>query len=153
MSEVFNPPSLLSLTNHRGRVYWNLHKKKFSVQAHYGSGSWRVVAHAEELMLKNVTFKVSQAGRRRVLQTGVKNVHAYVIGVLCPFVEPIKWRQVSYSPTYADSFVMRYGMDFYAIEELSSVTLVTENSRPALYPPKGQYEVNGNGFLVKTEEK
>jgi hypothetical protein len=153
MSEVFNPPSLLSLTNHTVRVYWNLHKKKFSVQAHYGSGSWRVVAHAEELMLKDVTFKVSEAGRQRVLRTGVKNVHAYVVGGLIPFVNPDKGRRVSYDPKVFDCFVMPHSMAFYAVEKLPLVTLVSIDRKPAVFGPSGEYEVNDNGFLVKTEEK
>ena len=150
----FNPPELWVMEgiHQTVRVYWNLHKKKFSVQARYGY-DWYVVAHISELTLKNVTFKVSQAGRNRVLRTGVKNVHAYVIGALYPFADTEKWRQVTYSPRSYDSFVMVYNMAVYAVESLPSLTLVTENGKPALYAPKGQYEVNDNGFLVKTEEK
>jgi hypothetical protein len=124
----------------------------YSIQARFVD-EWRVAGYANELTLRYVTFKVSQAGRQRVLRTGVKNVHAYVIGGLHPFADTEKWRQVTYSPRSYDSFVMVYNMAVYAIESLPSLTLVTENGKPALYAPKGQYEVNDNGFLVKTEEK
>jgi hypothetical protein len=36
----------------------------------------RVVAHAEKLQMEGVKFRVSEAGRRRVIRTGRKNVHA-----------------------------------------------------------------------------
>jgi hypothetical protein len=132
------------------RVYWNLHRKMYSIQARYGY-DWYVVAHAEELMLKNVTFKVSEAGRQRVLRTGVKNVHAYVVGGLIPFVNPDKGRRVSYDPKVFDCFVMPHSMAFYAVEKLPLVTLVSIDRKPAVFGPSGEYEVNDNGFLVKKE--
>lgn len=61
-------------------VYFNLHKKVFSVKALEGPRKGRVVAHLSELNLGNVTFKVSQAGRERVLREQRKNVHAGVVG-------------------------------------------------------------------------
>lgn len=57
------------------KVYWNLHKKVFSVQ-HKGI----VIAHMKEIYLSLPTFKVSEAGRQRVLRTQKKNVHAFVEG-------------------------------------------------------------------------
>jgi hypothetical protein len=39
-----------------------------------------VVAHTDELKLINAEFHVSEAGRRRVLETGRKNVHAWIRG-------------------------------------------------------------------------
>jgi hypothetical protein len=150
----FNPPSLelLTLTHARVRAYWNLHRKMYSIQARFVD-EWRVVGYASELTLRYVTFKVSQAGRQRVLRTGVKNVHAYVLGALYPYVpELIKSRPVSYSPTYSDSFALRVGMDWFAVNELPSLTLTTENNKPVMYAPSGEYEL-ANGFLVKKEEK
>jgi len=62
------------------RVYFNLHKKKLSVQTKQPKG-WRVLTHLDSISLTNVEFKVYQAGRLRVLKEGKKNVHAYVEGV------------------------------------------------------------------------
>lgn len=43
-----------------------------------------VVAHAREVALHQCEYRVRQGGRRRVLETGVKNVHAFVVGFLWP---------------------------------------------------------------------
>ena len=56
------------------RVYRNLRHSCYSIQRHI-LGRWLVVAHADRLMLTNVSFKVSEAGRNRVLKTRQKNVH------------------------------------------------------------------------------
>lgn len=61
------------------RVYRNLHKKCFSVQAKE-NGRWLVIAHCHEIYLTGVTFKVSQAGRERVIREQRKNVHAFIEG-------------------------------------------------------------------------
>lgn len=59
------------------KVYFNLHTHLFSVQD-YKTG--KVVAHGNNISLKDVEFRVSEAGRQRVLKEKKKNVHAYVIG-------------------------------------------------------------------------
>ena len=57
-------------------VYYNLHKHCFSVKY-----KGRVIIHSNTLVLGgHVEFRVSQAGRRRVLEEKRKNVHAYVVG-------------------------------------------------------------------------
>ena len=61
------------------RVYWNLRKKMFSVQAKRG-GRYRVVLHAQYVFIDAPSFKVSEAGRQRVLRDKRKNVHAGVHG-------------------------------------------------------------------------
>jgi hypothetical protein len=59
----------------RSQVYFNLHKRCFSVQQ-----GGKVYAHADGVMLENVRFNVSKAGQRKVRETGRKNVHARVSG-------------------------------------------------------------------------
>lgn len=58
------------------KVYWNLHKRCFSVQTQD-----RLRAHVDDLTLSDVTFRVNQAGRQRVLVARRKNVHAKVHGL------------------------------------------------------------------------
>lgn len=41
-----------------------------------------VVAHADELLLYDVDLRVREAGRRKVVATGRKNVHAFAVGTL-----------------------------------------------------------------------
>jgi hypothetical protein len=40
----------------------------------------RVIRHTHKILLRNAEFKVRDAGRKRILQGGCKNVHAFVIG-------------------------------------------------------------------------
>lgn len=61
-------------------VYYNLHKQCLSVRAMQGPERGRVVAHCAQVILGDVTFKVSEAGRQRVLLERAKNVHAGVVG-------------------------------------------------------------------------
>lgn len=63
-------------------VYFNLHKRCFSVKALEGPNKGRVVFHANAVYMEGCTFKVSEAGRRRVLREQRKNVHAGVVGVV-----------------------------------------------------------------------
>jgi hypothetical protein len=63
------------------RIYFNLHKQKLSLQTKI-EGRWKVVSHVKEAYLQNVKFKVSEAGRQRVIKNKRKNVHAYVCGEL-----------------------------------------------------------------------
>ena len=66
------------------RVYRNLHQKCWSVQQKDSKGRWKVVAHAESITLADCVFRVSEAGRQRVLSEGRKNVHAYIQGFYVP---------------------------------------------------------------------
>ncbi len=63
-------------------VYFNLHKKLFSIKSMEGENKGKVIGHADCIILDDVTFKVSEAGRQRVLRERKKNVHAGVIGYL-----------------------------------------------------------------------
>lgn len=63
------------------RIYFNLRTKTLSLQTKV-NGQWKVTAHPFTAYLKNVKFKVSEAGRQRVLQQRRKNVHAFVTGEL-----------------------------------------------------------------------
>jgi hypothetical protein len=68
-------------------VYWNLHRKCWSVKALEGPFKGRVFTHAREIDLGYVRFKVSEAGRQRVLREGKKNVHAGAVGQLERWVD------------------------------------------------------------------
>lgn len=63
-------------------VYFNLHKKLFSIKALEGSNKGRVIAHSSSVSLKDASCKVSEAGRQRVIKEKRKNVHAGVVGTL-----------------------------------------------------------------------
>jgi hypothetical protein len=63
-------------------VYWNARVKAFSVREDVFGRGKIVVGHARRLIIRDATFSVSDAGRRRVIETGHKNVHAYIRGEL-----------------------------------------------------------------------
>jgi hypothetical protein len=88
-------------------VYFNLHKKVWSVKALSGKNKGRVIAHCETLVLKNCQLKVSQAGRKRVLQEKRKNVHAGVVGEVVALHKGFKPTKhlITYNPYKYDSFV------------------------------------------------
>lgn len=93
-------------------VYYNLHKKCFSVKALEGENKGRVVAHRDFLDLYDVTFKVSEVGRQRVIRERKKNVHAGVVGyweydiaVRGTRLYNLQNKQLTYNPYKYDSFV------------------------------------------------
>jgi hypothetical protein len=96
-------------------IYFNLHKKCLSIR-HRG----KVIAHAESAHLNCVEFKVSEAGRQRVLRERRKNVHAVVRGQLVSYTAPgsvtetwlAPWKRdlmqrVTYNPYKYSTFVHR----------------------------------------------
>lgn len=80
-------------------VHWHLRKQMFSV-----TYKGRVVAHVDNIKLQDVSFRVQPAGHKRVLKTGVKNVHAYVHGIVnwqsttLDTDEPTGYSKVGYNP-------------------------------------------------------
>lgn len=131
----------------RSQVYFNLHKRCFSVQQ-----KGRVIGHADGVMLENVRFNVSKAGQRKVRETGRKNVHARVSGFMVPNRTPIDgthytmkfnvldllvdgFRRAKYNPYKNDTFV-----DADSGEELHDASVVImftcKDSPPSmLYKP------------------
>ena len=90
------------------RVYWNLHKKCFSVQS---CKTGRVVGHANNVNIADAKFVVRKAGQAKVRREGKKNVHAFVVGYISnDHVDPIsdEWslsQRVTYNPYMNDTFV------------------------------------------------
>lgn len=85
------------------RVYYSLHRRRFSVQRKV-DGRWLVDRHADALELVDVEFKVSEAGRQRVIEQRRKNVHAFVVGRLAVAV-PATPNRLTYNPYRAGTFV------------------------------------------------
>jgi hypothetical protein len=115
----------------QARVYFNLHRKLWSVQLRNERGGWYVAYHARAVRLENVRWKVSEAGRQRVIREQRKNVHAYACGDLvgmwdaqvtprrddgtvtvqrqlafCPEPNVQTWDRVWYNPYKTDSFMI-----------------------------------------------
>ena len=117
-------------------VYFNLHRKCFSIKALEGKNKGRVVAHRDDVLLFDGTFKVSEAGRQRVLKEQRKNVHAGVVGhwdetgtdlITIDRVTTIG-RPVTYNPYKYSTFVYLYGEHPVGRTRLVALT-VNENKR------------------------
>jgi len=63
----------------RVMAYRNLHKGCWSVKS---LKTGRVLAHLDEVFISDALFRVSEAGRQRVIRERSKNVHAGVVGVV-----------------------------------------------------------------------
>lgn len=93
-------------------VYWNLHKKCWSIRAEEGSRKGKVISHRPYVYLDTVQFKVSEAGRQRVLKEKRKNVHAGVVGYYNATPTPLyrsglKQLEVTYNPYRYKNFVRK----------------------------------------------
>jgi hypothetical protein len=89
----------------RVKVYFNLHKKVWSI-LHMTPKGWRLWGHSPRVQLANVTWKVSEAGRQRVLRERRKNVHAFAIGTLLDNENAPEgeFKPVRYNPYECGSF-------------------------------------------------
>lgn len=116
-------------------VYYNLHKKCLSVR---DTSTGLVVKHTRALKIvggkgsydSNVRFKVSEKGRKRVLEERRKNVHAYVRGKVTDLGKvksleerkarkPKTLRQVTYNPYKYETFVdVKTGEPVYFAKEV-----------------------------------
>lgn len=63
-----------------------------------------VVAHAREVGLRDVRFVVREAGRRRVISSGRKNVHAFVIGRVVRGAQYVADTPARYNPREMATF-------------------------------------------------
>lgn len=99
-------------------VYRNLHRQCYSVKALEGPDKGRVVAWVDEIYLAGAVFKVSQAGRARVIREQSKNVHAGVVGEwvrntvvarerVAGYDNTLRKAWVTYNPYKFSSFVFR----------------------------------------------
>ena len=106
----------MKITPYKGRtldeskpvhVYRNLGnaaKERYSIRQ-----GGLVVGHTDEITLADCKFKVSEAGRNKVLREGRKNVHAFVKGYMITKDEYEHEGDIhiSYNPYRNDSFVVK----------------------------------------------
>ena len=78
------------------KCYRNLNRKGV-VWSLLNSKTGLVDSYAHNVFLEDVTFKVSQAGRNRVLKQKRKNVHAFVTGKVCS-KSVQTWKRATYNP-------------------------------------------------------
>ncbi len=118
------------------KVYWNLTSKVWSVVQNK-----KVVYHAKNIVLKNVTFKVSEAGRQRVILQKRKNVHAFACGRICKIdsVKPLIFKkEVVYNPYKRMYFYEKLsGKSLYEKDVIGMVSLTNDGK---VYMRKGGIE-------------
>lgn len=126
------------------RVYWNLHKKTWSVQD-YKSGL--VIDHQPTMVLEQAKFVVRKGGQERVRKEGKKNVHAFAVGLISTEQDKRKhfpnYYRVKYNPHTDDYFMQqRCGDNQYKQTEWSYISKdfestiymeSTENHNPKVY--------------------
>lgn len=89
------------------KVYKNLHRGCMSVQQ-----DGIVRCHADNVVVKNAMFKVSEAGRQRVIREKKKSVHAFVVGYVInaretDHVDHDHWASMTYNPYKVAGFTKR----------------------------------------------
>jgi hypothetical protein len=118
----------------RVKVYWNSHKSLYSVAGPWG----RVMGHFAYVALNDARLHVGAAGRRKVVETGRKTVHAYIAGELvqatpAPGISaPSIGTRIRYNPIYHETFVTEVNL---AVRSAERVELATVDGRPRGVPP------------------
>src|ERR1700756_374728 len=82
-------------------IYRNLHKGNFSIRLR-----GLVMDRGDEFIAENVTFKVNEKGRARVIKEKAKNVHAFCVTdkYYAYSTLPYKFREITYNPYVAPYF-------------------------------------------------
>lgn len=119
--------------------YFNLHKRCFSIKALEGAMKGRVVAHRDQALLFDGKFKVSEAGRQRVLKEQRKNVHAGVVGDWIDSTGDyatinavaVNGSAITYNPYKYSTFVHLFGEHSIYTARLVALT-TTEMKRPRI---------------------
>jgi len=95
------------------KVYRNLNRNLNGEKGFWSVRQGTVKFHCRTIFLKNVTFPVNERVRLKVVQNGVKQVHAYVEGFLTDrptfFTVGVDCHEVTYNPYKNKKFVCRRG--------------------------------------------
>ena len=134
------------------RVYRNLHRGDFSILS-----NGKVIDRGDNLILTNVQFYSRETGRQRVIEEGVKNVHAFMCtnDLVVKFDENLEPKldrrvisriQITYNPKlYAN---------FYAFMEPSRVFMFEPDwTIPKVYTKDGQVFISKEDLYNLLEEK
>ena len=120
------------------RAYWNIHKGMYSLQDYKTN---RVIDRTNDVFLTNPSFVVRQGGRKRVIEEGKKNVHAFVVGYRPNEITTEEWddyykvgytwKDVTYNPYKNDTFVWKDTGDPVSEESITMVKLtIPRGGRP-----------------------
>lgn len=92
--------------NKKAEVYFNLHDHVFSARQ-----NGLVKLHSDVIILEEVSFRVSEVLRQKVIASGSKNVHARVYGWITSTdrddVDLDGYRRAHYNPYETETFIDR----------------------------------------------
>lgn len=90
------------------------------------------VFYVPTALMRDVRFTVSEKGRQRTLQTGQRNVHAWVVGDYCGAVQsvPEAINKAVYDPWKGDSFV-----DVETLEPIHHASVAYMVNKHVYYKP------------------
>lgn len=100
-------------------IYRNLHFRNQVMFSVRNEKTKLVIDHAPVVYLAKVRFKVSEAGRQRVIREKRKNVHAGAQGMRLeslPDTEGLTRIKVSYNPYKGPTFVTENGTEILSAE-------------------------------------
>jgi hypothetical protein len=121
---ALNPPKS-QISGKRVRVYRNLHTRTWSCQ---DAQTGLVTDRPEQVALTDAQLVVRPGGRARVLATGRKNVHAFVLGTVADQesgpVPSESVHQLTYNPYRFESFVAHKPGDDRAAEPILRASYV-----------------------------
>lgn len=114
------------------RIYWNLHKKCWSVQ---DRKTGRVIRHETTCVLSDGKFIVRKAGQEKVRREGKKNVHAFAVGTVSTldsraFMQDT-CRPVTYNPYVNDTFVFRDTGE--SVTDIDTIVVGKSEGRPCVW--------------------
>ena len=95
-------------------VYRNLHNGLFSLR---DIKSKLVIAHGDNFTIKNAIVKFQPSGQKKAKESGVRNVHAYIVGELVKTDTIALQNEITYNPFADDNFTFKAtGKDFVGAE-------------------------------------
>lgn len=68
--------------------------------------SGKVVGHTSNIVLSDVTFKINESGKRRAIESGIRNVHARINGYIdCTLRDTKTVGKLKYYPFSEENFM------------------------------------------------
>ena len=127
----------------RVELYWNIPLKKYSVRALEGENKGKVFTHVRYAEVIDAEFVVQPSGQKRVRESGQKNVHAFVRGLITDdlssdYAKKMLWRRVRYNPHTDDFFMVQKFSDMSQYKQIDknmryAVRLEMHEDKPRVY--------------------
>lgn len=110
-------------------VYFNIREQLFSLRSDVGSDKGKIIMHARRVLLRDVTFRVSEAGRQRVILEQRESVHAGVVGSVRVVDVVTQLHDILVGPDG------RVPATWHPIVETEHVARIVKNGREISYNP------------------